>query len=82
MGGRIMKNKITLDPNADGSQWLYRDMGIQEQRHPKLLPYACYDWERNEFLIGVCITKNGAKKLIDKYISDGKTAIGYEILHQ
>ena len=82
MGGRIMKNKITLDPNANGSQWLYRKMGIQKQNHPKLLPYACYDWDRNEFLIGVCISKNGAKKLIDKYIANGCSAIGYEITHE
>ena len=73
---------MTLDTDADGSQWLYREMGIQEQRHPKLLPYACYDWVRNEFLIGVAITKSGARKLIDKYIADGKNWIGYEISHE
>ena len=77
-----MSRKITLDPNADGSQWIYREMGIQKQEHPKLLPYTCYDWERQEFLIGVCITKTGAKKLIDKYISDGKKAITYEISYE
>lgn len=82
MGGRIMKNKITLDNNSDGNQWLYRKMGIQKQTHPKLFPYACYDWGRNEFLIGVCITKHGAKKLIDKYISNRCSAIGYEISHE
>lgn len=77
-----MKHKITLDHDTDGSQWLYREMGIQAQDHPKLLPYACYDWNRNEFLIGVTISKAGAKELIDKYIAGGKKAIGYEIYHR
>jgi len=76
-----MKYKITLDPDADGSQWLYREMGIQAQDHPKLLPYACYDWARDSFLIGVTTSKALAKKLIDKYIAGGKKAIGYEIYH-
>ena len=67
----MTKHKMILDCDADGSQWIYRKMGVQEQRHPKLLPYACYDWERNEFLIGAAITKAAAKKLIDKYIANG-----------
>lgn len=75
------KPRIILDPEADGTQWLYRGMGISEQKHPELLPYGCYDWERNEFLIGVTTSKILAKELIDKYINEGKKAIGYIIYH-
>lgn len=75
------KGRMILDPDADGTQWLYRGMGISEQKHPELLPYACYDWERNEFLIGVTTSKKLAKQLIDKYISEGKKAEGYVIYH-
>jgi hypothetical protein len=70
---------MTLDPDGCGDQWLYRGMGVQKQDHPKLLPYAAYDWERDGFLIGVCMTKKSAKKMIDKYILDGKNAIGYVV---
>lgn len=76
-----MRYSTVLDPNADGSQWLYREMAISEQIHPKLLPYACYDLVRDEFLIGVAITKSGARKLIDRYISDEKNWLGYDITH-
>lgn len=75
------KGRMILDPDADGTQWLYRGLGISEQKHPELLPYACYDWERNDFLIGVTTSKALAKKLIDKYISEGKKAEGYVIYH-
>lgn len=75
-----MKHKAVLDKNADGNQWVYRNMGIQKQIHPKLLPYACYDWQRNDFLIGVSTTISGAKELIDNYISDGSNWTTYIVL--
>lgn len=75
------KGRVIIDPDGDGKQWLYCGMRISEQIHPKLLPYACYDCDRNEFLIGVTTSKKLAIKLIDKYISEGKNAIGYQIYH-
>ena len=74
-------NKLILDPDADGTQWLYKGMGVSEQKHPELLPYACYDWDRSSFLIGVTTSKKLAMQLIDKYISEGKKAEGYIIYH-
>ena len=65
----MSKHKIILDPDADGTQWLYRGMGICDQSvFPQLLHYACYDWLKNGSFIGVATTKRDAKKLIDEYL--------------
>lgn len=62
-----MIRKMTLDPDADGTQWLYRGLIIMEQKHLKLLPYACYDKER---CIGTAETKKRAKEIIDDYFEE------------
>ncbi len=66
------KGRMINDPDADGKQWIYRGMGISENSLPELLPFECYDWNRNEFLIGAAKTKKQAMKIIDKYLSDLK----------
>jgi hypothetical protein len=68
----MLKNSMVLDPNGDGSQWLYRNMIILHQQHPLLLPYACYDIGRNELYIGVSTSKKVVKKMIDQYLNDDK----------
>ena len=61
-------DKLTLDPNADGDQWIYRDCLIIKQDHPELLKYACYT--NNEKFIGVANTHSQCKILINSYLSN------------
>jgi len=71
--GVYFKGKMILDPDADGTQWLYRGNGICQQTHHNLLPYACYDWEQSGLLIGTTNNKKLAQKLIDNYIANKST---------
>ena len=66
------KQKMILDPDADGSQWLYRGCIVQDQTHPKLLKYACYSDENCNHLIDVCNSQRRAKQIIDDYLKTNK----------
>lgn len=62
---------MTLDPDADGTQWFYREMLICDQKghHPELAPYACYDPIHNDKLIGTASSKKEARDLIDNHLA-------------
>lgn len=63
---------MVLDPDADGTQWYYREMLICDQRttvHPELSPYACYDPIHDDKLIGTASSKQSARTLVDDYLA-------------
>lgn len=60
--------------HTEQGQWYYKGCIIQEQHHPKLLPYVIFEATGEEKTIGTASTKGEAKKLIDNYLKkDEKT---------
>lgn len=57
----LPKIKLVLDPDADGSQWIFMDYIVTKQSHPKLCAYAIYYKER---WVEICDTLAEAKLLI------------------
>lgn len=60
-----------LDPDSDGTDWLYRGCRISNQRmegHPELLPYACYVDNDESTFIDVTISMKRATQIIDEYL--------------
>lgn len=58
--------KMILDADADGKQWIYRNMIVIYQSHPSLLSYAAYDGDK---WIDHASTKKEIKVKIDQYLS-------------
>ncbi len=58
-------NKLKLDPDADGKQWIYNGCFIQLQEHPILKKYCVFkeDWST----LDACSTLKECKELINNY---------------
>ena len=61
--------KPYLDPDADGSQWLFLGYIIMKQNHPKLKPFLVLDTEDN--VVDAEFYFSEAKKLVIKTILEG-----------
>ena len=65
-----MKNKLILDPDADGKQWLYRDCIIMTSVVLSLPKYSMY--YKDEGFIGFGDTLKYCKLFIDDYYQELK----------
>jgi len=60
------KQRMILDPDADGDQWLYRGCFIQRQDFQNLLKYCCFD--ENWHTLGSTDYQKNARQIIDEHL--------------
>lgn len=68
----LSKLKPYLDPDADGSQWLFLGHTICEQVHPNLIRFAIYESGENSFVRVTPEFSEAKKIIINKILETGE----------